>query len=147
MTLQYKFEVEPTPDPLIPAEELVLHHVTSVGARAYQAGYIDGLGDISNADCAVHSGMRHGGEAEELRMGIEEIIGDDSIDDVDELYRQLQSLLDMTDARDSLAIGERKMQEKRRLQSLASICNLAGDWRKTMEHAINDMLLKMGDDR
>lgn len=66
--------------------------------------------------CPEH-GFIHGGEAEELRSGIEAIIAEiDDGEDEDSLGRlraigsglkhDLQRLLDKTDARDSLAFGE-----------------------------------------
>jgi hypothetical protein len=54
-------------------------------------------------DCELHAGSVHGGEAEELRAGIEKLIGTDLC--VSSL--NLQNLLDQVDARDSLAYLER----------------------------------------
>jgi hypothetical protein len=57
--------------------------------------------------CPVHSGMIHGGEAEELRVGIERILeGDDK-----GVRIRLQRLLDSVDARDSLGHLEGSFQE------------------------------------
>lgn len=51
--------------------------------------------------CPVHDGQVHGGEAEELRHGLEHLLANDSV-----TPRQVQALLDRVDARDSLAHGE-----------------------------------------
>jgi hypothetical protein len=56
---------------------------------------------IDGGYCAVHDGRVHGGEAEELRHGLEQLITNDSV-----TPRQAQALLDRVDARDSLAHGE-----------------------------------------
>lgn len=56
--------------------------------------------------CPVHEGQIHGGEAEELRKGVEEILKRDGGET--EIRDQLQKLLDDVDARDSLAHGEWK---------------------------------------
>jgi hypothetical protein len=53
--------------------------------------------------CPIHYGRVHGGEAEELRAGIERLIKDNRRVDVSALQR----LLDSVDARDSLAHLER----------------------------------------
>ena len=54
--------------------------------------------------CAVHAGLVHGGEAEELRQGIEKAIADyDEHDPAGAVTRQLAKLLHNIDARDSLA--------------------------------------------
>ena len=54
--------------------------------------------------CSVHGGAIHGGEAEELRAGIEAILSSDV--PIDEWRHELQRLLDRVDARDSLAFRE-----------------------------------------
>jgi len=54
--------------------------------------------------CPVHDGQIHGGEAEELREGIESIISRRKLVSV----RELRALLDRVDARDSLAYLERR---------------------------------------
>lgn len=61
----------------------------------------------SVVSCPVHEGSFHGGEAEELRAGIEKIIGDLDLDIDHEAKVQLQRLLDAVDARDSLGHLER----------------------------------------
>jgi hypothetical protein len=58
------------------------------------------------ARCPVHSGMIHGGEAEELRAGIELILEGD--DKGGKVRIRLQRLLDHVDARDSLSHLEGK---------------------------------------
>jgi hypothetical protein len=64
--------------------------------------------------CARHSGAVHGSEAEELRSGVERILGNvSSVKDADapfvlaEMRKTLQRLLDHVDARDSLAYLEK----------------------------------------
>jgi ribA/ribD-fused uncharacterized protein len=57
--------------------------------------------------CAVHNGANHGGEAEELRSGIEALIKHD----LHVTSSDLQSLLDRVDARDSLAYLEPRNPE------------------------------------
>jgi hypothetical protein len=54
--------------------------------------------------CATHGGAVHGGEAEELRAGIEGLLR--SEDHAGTLRLELQKLLDRVDARDSLAYRE-----------------------------------------
>jgi hypothetical protein len=58
----------------------------------------------SATGCPVHYGAVHGGEAQELRRGIEEIV--ENYADGEDTYgfgKRLQQLLDRVDARDSLA--------------------------------------------
>jgi len=52
--------------------------------------------------CGKHAGAIHGGEAEELRSGIEKIIREDGED----VPHALREMLDEIDARDSLAFAE-----------------------------------------
>jgi hypothetical protein len=59
--------------------------------------------------CSTHNFV-HGAEAEELRSGIEEII--ESNPSEDEWEWELRRLLDMVDARDSLAYLEAKNSEQ-----------------------------------
>jgi hypothetical protein len=112
MILQHSFET--TDEYYSDVASEVETRVAKVASTAYQLGYLDGLADIANADCAVHSGMRHGGEAEELRMGIEEIIKGPLYEDyspqkaAEEVLEKLRTLLDSVDARDSLAHAEMK---------------------------------------
>jgi hypothetical protein len=54
--------------------------------------------------CERHGGAVHGREAEELRAGVERIIGQDF--DVESVRDDLRQLLDDVDARDSLAFLE-----------------------------------------
>lgn len=63
--------------------------------------------------CAKHGDVVHGREAEELRAGVEQILGntadvreDAAIHVLREMRRALLFLLDHTDARDSLAFQE-----------------------------------------
>ena len=63
--------------------------------------------------CPVHQGLLHGGEAEELRSGIEKILAESDLDPID-LRASLQALLDDVDARDSLAHLERGNSTKTR---------------------------------
>lgn len=67
---------------------------------------------VIGARCRKHYDQVHGLEAEELRKGVEELIthaGEDSDASDDQLVvraKDLQRLLDKTDARDSLAYIE-----------------------------------------
>lgn len=54
--------------------------------------------------CERHGGAVHGREAEELRAGVERIIGQDF--DAEDLRDDLRRMLDEVDARDSLAFLE-----------------------------------------
>jgi len=54
--------------------------------------------------CERHGGAVHGREAEELRAGVERIIGQDF--DVESLRDDLRQMLDDVDARDSLVFRE-----------------------------------------
>jgi len=54
--------------------------------------------------CAKH-GFVHGGEAEELRSRVEDLLGRQSFE-LDDLKVELQRILDVVDARDSLAFLE-----------------------------------------
>lgn len=56
--------------------------------------------EATAARCPVHAGMIHGGEAEELRAGIERILEGNA--KVGKVLICLQRLLDRVDARDSL---------------------------------------------
>ena len=75
--------------------------------------------------CPVHANAAHGGEAEELRSGVEKILelSYDSPIELrgDSICAELQRLLDRVDARDSLAWIERHDEkheaEVRRLRS------------------------------
>lgn len=78
------------------------------------------LSSISSANavqpiCAVHFGAVHGGEAEELRRGIERIIAQS---DYRAVKGQLIRLLDSVDARDSLAHVEELDALKARVADL-----------------------------
>lgn len=72
-------------------------------------------------ECLVHSFQRHGREAEELRTGLEKILGEMDVGEMSgaearEAYRDLQRalyrLLDGVDARDSLAYLERNPKRR-----------------------------------
>lgn len=74
--------------------------------RAEAVWYCPDADGALRSECPVHTGSIHGGEAEELRAGIEKLI---------ERYRRgevpglaLQRLLDRVDARDSLGYLERQ---------------------------------------
>jgi hypothetical protein len=62
--------------------------------------------------CAKHGGAVHGREAEELRAGVERLLGNSADGDgeehlaLEELHKSLFFLLDHVDARDSLAFLE-----------------------------------------
>jgi hypothetical protein len=56
--------------------------------------------------CRKHCDQVHGLEAEELRKGVEKIIGEYTDVENDDITQALQRLLDTTDARDSLAFLE-----------------------------------------
>lgn len=60
---------------------------------------------VEQTGCPIHSGAVHGGEAEELRSGIETLISKHRDGTVPR--RELIILLDLVDARDSLAHLER----------------------------------------
>lgn len=75
--------------------------------EAAQARIDDLEGEARDLGCAVHVGAVHGGEAEELRAGIEQLIADDEELIWRAVRRELQDLLDRVDARDSLAHLER----------------------------------------
>jgi hypothetical protein len=64
-------------------------------------------------ECPVHEGSVHGQEAEELRVGVATIVGEQS-ENAAEILDDLQRLLDNVDARDSLAFLERKKERKAR---------------------------------
>ena len=65
--------------------------------------------------CPVHADQHHGREAEELRKGVEEIADGIEADDAPEQIRiKLYALLDVIDARDSLAYLERRGAKKRK---------------------------------
>lgn len=82
---------------------------------------------IQNKFCERHE-FYHGGEAQELREGVEEILrehkpsfdvedyGDNSpyqyADYINEIRERLQDLLDKVDARDSLAMDEAQEEEE-----------------------------------
>lgn len=68
--------------------------------------------------CAVHFGAVHGGEAEELRKGIEKILAQCDYPAVVDVKIQLISLLDDVDARDSLAHVEELDALKARVAEL-----------------------------
>jgi hypothetical protein len=71
----------------------------------------------TTSGCPVHNGSAHGAEAEELRKGIEGIIGhlpDDSRDVRGDLIR----LLDRVNARDSLAHLEREDADMERVRAI-----------------------------
>lgn len=68
---------------------------------------------VVGAACDRHGGVVHGREAEELRVGIEQITGNisdvcmtDAFDVLRATRKSLTFLLDRTDARDSLAFCE-----------------------------------------
>lgn len=120
--LAFEFEVPPvvpedydpeyTPMELTPMQTWVIAKLVN---EAFNEGHQHGIGV---SQCAVHNGEVHGGEAAELRGGIESIISDQSIDDVEELYRRLQDLLDSVDARDSLADAELAGQDRSAMDRL-----------------------------
>lgn len=61
-------------------------------------------------ECLVHAGMIHGGEAHELRAGLEGLIADPPSGDIESNHEwccAIQAVLDDVDARDSLAHIER----------------------------------------
>jgi len=101
---------------------------------------IDGVGfdhdTLKRKACPVHADQEHGGEAEELRKGIERILAafpDKASRRVRWMRDELQHLLDDVDARDSLAWLERhdekREAEVNRLQ--ARIAELESAARKT----------------
>ena len=68
---------------------------------------------VVGSACARHGGVVHGQEAEELRAGIEQILGntgdvrgDDATAVLESVRKSLSFLLDRVDARDSLAVLE-----------------------------------------
>lgn len=81
----------------------------------------------ANIKCPVHEGQIHGGEAQELRKGIEEILKEMRGGDGDETMQEmLQNLLDKVDARDSLGHLEYecmllKKAEERHFTELANL--------------------------
>lgn len=77
--------------------------------------------------CPVHDGQIHGGEAEELRHGLEQLIGNYSV-----TPRQVQALLDRVDARDSLAHGERASAVEAQLEQANAL------WRYWTTHDITE---------
>lgn len=91
-------------------EEAMRHfRVAALMSNMYYEGLADG--QVSPyRECAVHGQQVHGGEAEELRKGIEEIVKYmDAAEDSDDLIsgvRRLKALLEEVDARDSLAYRE-----------------------------------------
>lgn len=80
----------------IRAEERELARIVLVEAD----GEIDRLKTV----CTVHGDVEHGGEAEELRAGIEALVQAQQQREstIDELIEKLQRLLDEVDTRDSL---------------------------------------------
>ena len=61
------------------------------------------VAELEAEGCPVHRGEIHGGEAEELRKGIEHFLANpDDYEMSDELERELRVLIDDVDARDSL---------------------------------------------
>lgn len=72
--------------------------------------------------CTVHGDVAHGGEAEELRKGIESIIDRAARCarwEMDDVLAALRKLLDETDARDSLAFVERRIGQLREYKAAA----------------------------
>lgn len=67
---------------------------------------------VRNRPCPEH-GFIHGGEAEELRSGIEKLLAGVAI--VYSWRDRLQKLLDTVDARDSLAFCERRPKPRKRV--------------------------------
>ena len=71
---------------------------------------------LVNRRCEEHEFI-HGAEAEELRSGIEKVIGLANHGlDYDELVGELRNLLDKVDARDSLAFVEKRPPRRKRRQ-------------------------------
>ena len=68
-------------------------------------GMKDGVCNMGSHLCPKH-GYVHGTEAQELREGLEELIGIHAGDDLSPMA--LRNLLDVIDARDSLAVCEAK---------------------------------------
>lgn len=89
-------------------------------ASDYPAAYQAILRLLAAADaaprgCPVHDGAIHGGEAEELRAGIEALIADPPGGDLEsnrEWMLPLQRLLDRVNARDSLGYLERGDEQR-----------------------------------
>lgn len=81
----------------------------AVGLELFSEGYAQGSRSPRRG-CPVHAGEVHGGEANELRKGIEKLIEgvDVSCHEMAEFKDSLVRLLDRIDARDSLAHLERK---------------------------------------
>lgn len=79
----------------------------------------------SQVHCLVHGDVAHGGEAEELRKGIETIVQKyqrvdyDCDHGLDDVISALNRLLDNVDARDSCAWGER--HDKKRDAEVAEL--------------------------
>jgi hypothetical protein len=69
-------------------------------------------------ECPVHDFQRHGQEAQELRNGIEKILERAYDGRRPNWRRDLQALLDRTDARDSLAYLERKQRRSAHTKSV-----------------------------
>jgi len=108
--------------PMIMCEEFDTEQIAALAdmtpgreyAYMYQMGFFEGQQDPRRT-CPVHEGQVHGGEAEELRSGIEKVLeglrGEDpdwGTDTVEQVAQRLERLLDGTDARDSLAHLEAK---------------------------------------
>ena len=91
------------------------HHVINARPGAYErlAGFFNDYvkRTVRMHECPVHSFAKHGKEAEELRDGIDDIIGDlesneDDMVSVSDVAGLLRKLLEQVDSRDSLAYLE-----------------------------------------
>ena len=63
---------------------------------------------VNTYHCPVHDGQIHGGEAEELRSGLETMLDTGTV-----TARAVRRLLDRVDARDSLAHGEAQARRRK----------------------------------
>lgn len=78
--------------------------------------------------CGEH-GFVHGYEAEQLRKGVEILVGEyfnpnAPVDDCEALRRELKALLDRVDARDSLAFVEAPKRAKRPSRAQAELTTM-----------------------
>lgn len=93
--------------------------------------------------CPVHGDTAHGGEAEELRKGIEKILecSYDASRELsgDAICEALQKLLDDVDARDSLAWLERH-DEKHEAQVAELTTRLASEYQRGLDDAEDAIL-------
>lgn len=112
---EFETSEEPLPDGLGPSGDPreAEHHfrVAALMSLMYHEGLADGKASPHRA-CAIHAGQMHGAEAEELRKGIEEILRPVAVrlsqrdEETQDMVDALRRLLDMVDARDSLAYRE-----------------------------------------